>query len=89
MDYLNKRDANSYLPPERLAAHLTHEVTVLRARIEELEAALKEAVEALRPFSQMPIRNGSEVVCDVTPDHVGRARATLARIAAHTEEPKG
>jgi tagatose-1,6-bisphosphate aldolase non-catalytic subunit AgaZ/GatZ len=51
-----------------------------KARADRAEALLKEAVEALRPFSQMAIRNGTTVVCDVSADHVAAARATLAKI---------
>ena len=40
------------------------------ARIERLEAAL-------RPFSQMVVRNGSEVVCDVTAANILYARGVL------------
>jgi hypothetical protein len=52
----------------------------LESRADRAEGLLKEAVEALRPFSQMAIRNGTTVVCDVSADHVAAARATLAKI---------
>lgn len=40
-------------------------------------------VEALRPFSQLVIRDGTQVVCDVDVLHVHAARAALQACDAH------
>jgi hypothetical protein len=89
MDDLSKRDANSYLPPERLAAHQAHEVTVLRARIEELErnlAAAQEREARLREALQTMIYETTHLSpeeddgshwCKISRDALSAARAAL------------